>query len=181
MIFLKKNMVYLVVAAIVFALLGGLLIGPYRKWRKGRQQQEVSNDVQHITDKGADHCVEDEIDRENLQEKDKEHVDTMDEETLDGIDTSEISDEILKKLEIGREDFANEISTFANENGISALGKIYSYDELYEEKGTVTVPLFFDDNYDDEKEPETDENADGRVNFDFVYQRRSKTYVCRMW
>lgn len=178
---MKKAIVYMGVAAIVIALLGGLLIGPYKKWRQERQQADVSSDVQHITDKDADHRVEDEIDRENLQGEDKEHVDTMDEEALDGIDTSEVSDEVLKKLAISREDFANEINTFANESGLSALGKIYVYDELYEEKETVTVPLYFDDNYDDEKEPENDENADGRVNFDFVYQKNSKTYLCRMW
>lgn len=175
-----KKYVYIGIAIVGLVLLIGVLKGPYQKWRAERQQTEVSEEV-HITDKTADRSEEDKIDRENLQGEEKDHADTIEDETLEGIDTSAVSDEVLKKLSISREDFKKEMDAFANENGITAFGKVYSYDELYDGNGEVALPLFFDEAYDEETDPLKDEDAQGRVNLDFVYQKEAGTYLCRMW
>ena len=176
MIFLKKRMVYGGITILLVGICVLLLAGPYSKWRNRQRTDEV-----HMEDKGADRSVEDEIDWENLTGEEKEHADTVAEENLTGIDTSEVKDVVLKKLSITREEFSKKIDSFANENGITAFEKVYSYRELYDEDGEVTLPLYFDNNYGREKDPGEEEEAEGRINFDFVYQKEAGTYLCRMW
>lgn len=175
---MKKKAVYIITAAVVLVVIGLAVSGPYKKWRKG--QTDVSSE-EHIEDKGADRSVEDEIDRDNLTGEQKDHADTMDEEKLDGIDTSDVKEDVLKKLSLSRKEFNKKIDTFANENGITALEKVYSYGEIYDESGEVTVPLFFDGSYEEEKDPNEGEEEEGRINFDFVYQKDAGTYLCRLW
>ena len=167
---IKKYIVFVLAAGIVIFLLGDMLLRTYTEYRKTTRETEVSKETD---DKGADRSVEDEIDLEN-------DLGDVEVETADkGIDTSDVSSEYLKKLHIKRSDFNKKIDTFANENGIRSLKKVYSYKEIYDENGEVTVPLYF--KISGEEKMEKGDSDPGKINFDFVYQKESDSYMCRIW
>lgn len=167
---IKKYIVFVLAAGIVIFLLGDMLLRTYTEYRKTTRETEVSKETD---DKGADRSVEDEIDLEN-------DLGDVEVETVDkGIDTSDVSSEYLKKLHIKRSDFNKKIDTFANENGIRSLEKVYSYKEIYDENGEVTVPLYF--KISGEEKMEKGDSDPGKINFDFIYQKESDSYMCRIW
>lgn len=94
----------------------------------------------------------------------------------DGMDVSDIPEDILELLHVTAEEMSERVRIFANGQGMAGMEEVYCYgeDTVEQEKGTVSVPLYFSVAGKDGEE-------ETRYNFEYIFYKETGEYCIQIW